>query len=57
LKDLIRLLNISTSLHIKFVAVAHLAEGQFLHATEKKDDVFNIARQNAEAYYQLIMEG
>jgi len=40
LKDLIHLQNVNISLHIKFVAVAHLAEGQFLHATGKKDGVW-----------------
>jgi hypothetical protein len=33
-KYLIFLLNISGSLHTKFAAVAHLAEGQFLCARE-----------------------
>ena len=45
------------SLRIKFGAVAHLAEGQFLHATENKDEVSNITTQNSEAYCQSVMEG
>jgi hypothetical protein len=40
LKDLIRLQNVSVSLHIKFAAVAHLVEGQFLHTIKKKNEVW-----------------
>jgi hypothetical protein len=43
-------------LRTKFAAVAHLAEGQFLYATEKKNEV-SITRQNSEAYYKSVMEG
>jgi len=55
-KDLIGLLNISMLLQTKFVAVVHLAEGQFLRAIENWVK-FLILQEGTLRIVLLIKEG